>query len=324
MTVTIKGNYNPLERAQTGIYSLDYALSSRGVLGIPLRIMTEIYGVTHVGKSTLAYYLASRVNQKGEVVLCDFEGMDVDHLKRAMEVAGFDGTVNIIEPINNKGKIRTDEEMLTELTDLMWDNNEITATILDSIGAIQTSEQRTTDIGEGFAGKRAISVGEFAIKMKTALIGRKTPAVAFVTNHAHAIMGGGYGHQSAGGKKLQHLVAVKLYIYNSAKDNIKSGDDVLALVQGGKVEKLRFGGKGGEFKFVIAPNYGVRPNLCALQDCVDLGLAERGAVVKIGDKSFGRISEVFQRDMDGDNDFFTPFYKALKEHYESIKPTGME
>ena len=69
MPVEVIGDYESIPRMRTGLLSLDLALGNpnRSLLGAPLRSMYELYGNEHVGKSTLAYYLAGKVQGSGEI-----------------------------------------------------------------------------------------------------------------------------------------------------------------------------------------------------------------------------------------------------------------
>ncbi len=313
MTITIEGAYPKLQHVETGLYSLDRALAKGTTIGMPLRVITEIYGNTHVGKSTLSYYLAGKIRPSGTVLLCDFEGMDIEHLPIAMMPSGFDGTVKLIEAMDAKGKMKSHEDMLRELSNKFMELPDVNAGIVDSIGAIAPIFELESGIEEGMGAKRAVIVSRFVRRVLTSILGRTEASNLFVTNHSHSLIMS-QGHTSSGGVTLHGLAATRLYLYPKTTDNIKSGDEVLAYCVGGVAEKLRYGGKGGQFKFFIIPGHGVRPRLTAIQDCVDLKLAERGSVLKIGDKSFGYISKAVQEDLDGNEDFFAPFYEALKAH----------
>ena len=310
----IDTDYPSISRLPTGLHSLDMAVSWGDQIGYPVRTLTEVYGREHVGKSTLAYYLCgylgNQLKPDGTMLICDFEGMDRDHLMRATPT--FESTMHIIDAQDKKGKIRTHESMLDEITTGFSDENVVSG-MIDSIGAILPIFEKEDDMEGGMGARRAIVVAKFARKACDALVTRKTPAVMFVTNHSHEAVGGGHGHQSSGGVTLKHLAQVRMFLRYSTADHIKSGDEVLAWCVEGQLEKLRYGGKGRKFKFFIIPGYGVRTRLSVVQDCVDLGLAERSATVKIGDKSFGYISKMVEADLAGDDKVFAPFYEALKK-----------
>lgn len=311
--VKVEGDYTEINRISTGLYSVDAALSFQNKMGLPLRTIVEIYGHEHIGKSTFAYYLSGMMNPTGRILICDFEGLDVNYLPVATEPSGFDGTIEILRAVDNKGKMRSHESMLNEFTTRMLRDEDVSAGVIDSIGAILPTFEQASEIGEGFGAKRAVVVAQLARKGTHAVINKPTPSNIFIINHSHTVVSGGMGHQSAGGVVLKHLGAVRLYLYFSSRDHIKSGDEILAHAVAGNVEKLRYGGKGKTFKFMLIPGYGLRPNLTAIQDCVDLGLAERGAVVKIEDKSFGYISKLVEDDLEGRDEKFEPFFELLKK-----------
>ena len=319
MTIKVEGNYPEQDRIETGLYTFDLALSNRrtGQLGYPTKSVIEIYGSQGVGKSTMSYFLAGKRSVTGRVLLCDLEGLDVDYLPVAMEQSGFDGTVEVVNSVDNKGKMRSHESMINEMTDRTLYDEDVNAGILDSVGAILPTFESASEIGEGFGAKRAVIVAQFARKAAYAVNNKLTKPNIFVINHSHMIVSGGMGHQSAGGVVLGYLGIVKIFLRYATKDFIKTADDVLAFVLEGTVEKLRYGGKCRQFKGAYVPGYGIRPNLTALIDCVNLGLAERGTTVKIGDKSLGFISKFVEQDLAGNNEAFVPFYELLEKEKKS-------
>lgn len=312
------GNYDKIKRVSSSIFSLDQALRNdvTGETGFPLKTITEIYGNAGLGKSTFSYYLAGEVCKQlkpdGTIALLDFEGMDVDHLPRAISTGGFGGHVQVIEVLDNKGKPKTHEDMLDELVESMYANDDTICSIVDSIGAVVPVPEREAGIEEGFGAKRAVVISKFVRKLNDAILSTKIPKIAIATNHIHQAIGG-VGHNTSGGVQLTFAASVRIYIYNSSKDTIKSGDAVLANVLVGKIEKLRYGGKGREFKFVITPGRGVRPLLTSLIDAIDLGIVERGAVLKLDGKSLGRISDAVQHDIEEDRDYFKPIITELNK-----------
>jgi RecA/RadA recombinase len=310
------GAYDKIRRIDTGIFSMNQALRNdvTGENGFPIRTITEIFGNPGLGKSSLSYYLSGeitrQVNPTGTVALLDLEGMDSEHLPKAISTGGFSGKVQIVEAIDNKGKPKSHESMLDEWIDLL-DTPEAVCGIVDSIGAISPISEREAGIEEGFGAKRAVAVSRFIRKLMATIRESPDPKVALLTNHVHVAIGG-VGHTTTGGVQLSFAAATRIYIYNSSKDVIKSGDEVIANVLVGKLEKLRYGGKGREFKFVIIPGRGCRPLLTSVIDCITYEIATRGVTVKLGEKSYGRISEIVQKDIEGDVEFFAPFRNALK------------
>lgn len=321
----VEGDYPTLERIKTGLYSFDMALSHGGRVGFPTKSVIEIYGNAGIGKSTLSYFLAGKRSPNGRILICDLEGLDIDYLPIATDPTGFDGIIEIIRSVDAKGKTRSHENMINELTDRVLQEEDTQVGILDSVGAILPVFEQASDIGEGFGAKRAVVVSQFARKATFTVNNKPAQPNIFVVNHSHVIISGGMGHQTAGGVALGYLGAVRLFLRQSNTDNIKSGDEVVAYVTNGTVEKLRYGGKGRRFKFTMVPGWGIRPRLTLLQDTVDLGLVERGSVVKIGDKSFGYISKFVDYDLEDREDKFEPFLEALnKKQMEKLDQMKLE
>jgi len=325
MKVIVETNKSKVLRKETGLFSLDMAFAdlTKGQLGLPLNSFHEFYGAEHIGKSTLVYYLAGKLSDKGRIVLCDFEGLDIDYVPMVMELAGFADTLRVVDAADEKGKLRSHEKMLTEMTHILATDEKAHCGIVDSVGAIFPTFQKESDVGEGMGAKRAVIVSDFmraaidSIETKNVLY--DTPVTYFAANHAHSIVSGGYGHQSSGGQVLKHLSATRTFMYNSARDAIKRGDEVLAYVAHGKVEKLRYGGKGREFDVVIVPGHGVRPNLTAVIDCVNEGLAQRSSYVKIGDDSIERITTLVDEDLAGNDKIFEPFHELLEGRRRELR-----
>ena len=81
-----------------------------------------------------------------------------------------------------------------------------------------------------------------------------------------------------------------------------------------KLEKLRYGGTRRDelAQVFIIPGLGISVGLTAVFDCFRQGLASRGAIVKLGDKSHGRIGVLIDAARKSDNDVFQPFVEALR------------
>lgn len=312
--VRVLGNYPGITRKRTGLFSFDVAVGSRGELGLPMRTVVELYGYPNAGKSTLSYYIAPKVTEKSVVSICDFESADKDYIKRTAQAAGFAGDVRLADTVDDKGKPQTHEVMLgwvaTELAD-----KEVGAIILDSVGAIQPVAEAEGDFGEAFMGKRAKLVAQVSRSFVNTLRNKDRASVAIVINHVHSVIGG-RGHITAGGETLKYIAAVRLMIH--PREVLTDNEDkVLGFLVQGRVEKLRYGARGGSFTYYIIPEFGVHVGASAMFDCFELGLAERATTVKMGGKSMGYIGKEFlSYAIDGRQRKFAPFLEAL-EKYEA-------
>jgi RecA/RadA recombinase len=319
MSVEITGNYPAILRKESGLFSLDLALSSRGELGIPMRSIMELYGYTNVGKSTLSYYLAGHLTEKGTVVDCDLENADRKYYQRALVNSGLSGIGHLIDSVDDKKKPIPHEVMLGDMATRFVDE-ETGACILDSIGAVQPLAEKEGDFGEAFMGKRAKLVAQVSRNLVNSLRNKSRPSVAFIINHVHSVIGG-RGHITAGGDTLKYLAAIRIMMWTEEPFADDEEHPIGFLVRG-KVEKLRYGGRGREFTFYIVPDYGVHAGASAMFDCFNLELAERGTTVKIGKKSLGYIKKEFlEYAAEGKQRKFAPFQEEL-EKYKAKFPTG--
>lgn len=320
MPVEIVGNYPELKRERTGLYSLDWAFSSKGSLGVPMRTILELYGYTNSGKSTLAYYLAGVLTGKGNVALCDLEAADPEYIKTSMTNAGLNGSVIITDVVDNKGKFIPHEEMLQELSAKIREETTGVA-ILDSVGGIIPIAEATNDFGEANMGRRAKLVAQVARAFNANLRVKERPSVAIVINHVHSIIGG-RGHVTAGGEALKYLAASRVMIWPSERftEGADSEEFPIGFLVSGKLEKLRYGGPGREFQYYIVPGYGVHAGATAMFDCFNLGLAERGTTVKLDGKSMGYLKkDLLSYAYEGKDRKFDPFVEALKAHEDSMR-----
>jgi RecA/RadA recombinase len=313
----IIGDYPPIERRTTGLYTFDRAVGNpfKEAWGMPLRSMYEIYGASSSGKSTLSYFLAGKVNPTGEIDIADIEGLDLKYLELAIGASGFEGTLKVISEYDDKGKPRYHGAMLTELA--MRLAEEADAGIFDSVSSYASAAEEEGTIGEAHMGRRAKDMAQFVRKARRRLLYAEAPGALFFINHKYNNLGSA-GHTTAGGEEPKNLAAVRIWLYRKESHIIKTSDfdDFYAE---GRVMKLRYGGGGRKFGVFFLAGQGVHPGMTAVFDCFRLGLAERGATVKLNGKSQGRISELVESARAGETDKFEPFHKALDKFTGEIK-----
>lgn len=311
MPVEFVGEYEPIQRVVTGLYTLDRALADKSSIGIPLRSLYELYGYEHCGKSTLAYFLSGKIRPEGRVYIADFELLDREYLVRVLETAGFEGAVELVGGWNNKKKRPAfHSEALSDLAAQLREED-TSAVVFDSVTSFASMpEEKEDQLGQSFVGKRAFYVGQFARKAVSRLVQYNPPKAAFVINHSYQVIGS-RGSTTAGGQVLKAVAGVRIKIRRREQGFIEDKDHYLAR---GVVEKLRYGGKGREFNLFYIEGQGIHPGMTALFDCVELGIATRGNTVKIGDKSCGYLNaDLVTAAEAGDEKPFRPFYKALEE-----------
>ena len=317
MTSVIEGDIPTLARFSSGLYGLDHALGFNSEWGLPLRSLYEVYGHPGVGKSSLCYYLASKILPVGKVLFADLEGtMDGQYLLSCANQAKFDGVLKIIDYKDKKGEARTHESMIQEAADALTQDDMANGSVVDSIGMFQPIAEREGDIEEAFVGRRALAITKFARRASTWLRVSERPKALFVVNHVNPIIGG-RGHATPGGQALKYAASVRLMMYREQLEEKEK--ELGVLVSEVSVEKLRYGGSNKTRKALVAilPGIGLSPRVTAMYDCFQLGLAKREAFVKVmhrGEwKSVARIGVLLEDAMGGDVGKFAVFEEILGE-----------
>lgn len=312
--VKIISNHPTIERRESGLYTLDHALGQPDRPGLPLRSIYEIYGDAHSGKSSLVYYLSGRIAPNdGVIALADIEGVDQSYFEHAF--GAYEGTLKVIDEYDDKGKPRYHGAMLTELARGL--GSEYNVGIFDSISSYASAAEDEGTIGEAFMGRRARDMAQFLRKSRSNLLYNETPGALFLVNHKYAVLGSAGAHTTAGGLAPQNLSAVRVWLYR--KESIIKTADQDDYYAEGRVMKLRYGGKGRKFGVCFLSGRGVHPGLTALFDCFRLEIASRGATVKIGKTSHGRLSTLVAAARAGDEKPFEPFYEALQNFDGTIQ-----
>jgi len=303
MTIEIISKHPPITRVMTGFYSLDHAfINDLGELGVPIGHCWEIFGTTHVGKSTFAYSLSGilATNQKSNIVLCDFEGLDEKFLYRVLEGVGFSGKVNSVMEAE-------DEEQVDKMATLL-ESKDYCVAILDSISAISPLAEQQGDTGEANMGRRAFIMAQLSRKALHIFRFAKEPRTLILLNHWLPKIGS-RGYNAPGGEVKSFLTTIRVLL--KRVEEFPDGSYVLQ----GEVKKNRWGFHGKKFYAFMLSARGIHKGLTALYDCTMLGKAEyKNGIVKMNNESLGRMSKFVKGAHDGNEELFGCFYKALAEN----------
>lgn len=291
----------PIERVVTGFPSFDLALSDgKGGLGYPLRVLTEIFGPSGIGKSTLMFslagILATQIGKK-KIDFADFEGQSRDTLENALALNGFDGEIDVLR----NAKVDTHEKMMDRMIGDMM-SGACDVAMLDSIGAFSPIAEIEGSVADSNMGQKARVVGNWSRGMINALLTRKGPATGLYVSHQHSNIGF-IGSHTSGGETKNFLNGIKIKLR-------KLEDYDGGWVLDGTVEKNRYGRPKQHFFIFIIGGVGAHTGLSAVFDCYYSKLAtiER-KVIKLGDKSYGKIPAMIEAKEDAD--LFKPFFDAL-------------
>ena len=311
--IEVEGEYPVIERFQTGILSLDMALSNGPYIGAPLRVVYEIFGKPGVGKSTLTYYLSGKINKTGNIYVASLESFDRDYVVQSVTPSGFEGKIKLID-MQEKGKTRSHEAVLTDLIKAVT-NDDFNAGIFDSIGALIPTAEMEGELTDANMGVRARLVSKIAKKFSWNLINSERMGAIFIINHQHEVIGG-MGHTTAGGVTLKYHSRVRMGLWS---ETIKLSDEVAGYLVHGTIEKLSMGKTGRKFQLILLPGYGISPDLSAMFDCFELGLAKRDKSIQVDGQSLGYLSKFFEAAREGRTEMFAPFYAKLEDYVRENK-----
>jgi RecA/RadA recombinase len=309
MTINIIGDTVNVERLETGLWSFDRAFENqKGEIGFPLGKGVEIFGVTNCGKSTIVYGLSGLIASAQErfIALADLEGFDPDFLVTVLDNAGYSGDLQYIQRDD-------DEEVLDELVSVLRKpSGKYVVGILDSIGAISPISEQKGAIGEANMGRRAMILAQFTRKCLKLLRRPDAPTI-FMINHEYPRIGG-MGSDTPGGEVKKYLASIRIKVkrvwFKGKYEEYPDGSYVIE----GTVIKNRWGYKDRKFWLFVLAGKGIHKGLTAMYDGMRLGIVGRKRVVSIGDEKFGYLKNIVQEAQDGNEEFFEPFYEALRNY----------
>jgi RecA/RadA recombinase len=307
MTIKVLGDAPKIARQVTGLYSFDRAFTNgKGEIGFPIGVGTEIFGATHIGKSTLTYGLAGLIAnaQSKNIALADFEGFDPDFLVSVLETVKFNGNVQYLR---SKGDEETLDSLLTQLYE-----DEYSVGILDSVGSISPVSEVEGDLGDANMGRRAFLMAQFS-RAAMRLLHFNPSKTIFIINHYYPKIGG-RGGDTPGGEVKDFLLSVRIHVKRKfLKGKYVEYPDGSYIIEG-TVEKNRWGFKDRTFNLFILAGKGLHLGLTAMYDCVMLKKATAEKSIKIGDKSFGYMKDIVEQAQQGNDAFFMPFFEALNTY----------
>ena len=324
----VSEKYEPV-RVPTGLYSFDVAMGNTTTRGFPLGQISEIYGDPSVGKSTFSYYLAVKtatqdINRKlpdkfpieekdrGKypyIILCDVEGLNLNYIQRNFRRLGYKGSLYLVPQVQ-KGKLLTHSKMLDIAHEEFEERGNVL--ILDSVGAVVSDAELESELADANMGSRARLISKFLKRINQVRLSNH--GSVFLVNHLFTSLGTFQTKETAGGRTIRYLSSIRIHL--SRGDVWKKGNTILATITKGKVDKLRDGGGGDTFYFVIIPDYGISQNLTAIVDCLNLfpkefTLSDSGTLRFEGD-SLGNISKFIEYELTEQTDKFELFYTRLQ------------
>jgi RecA/RadA recombinase len=327
MTLEIIGDYPPVVRALTGLWSFDRAIGNpfSAEWGVPLRSLIEIFGPPESGKTSLGYTIAAAARESGHIMLASLEFTDKKYLENVMRHSGFHGTVEFLDFHDAAGKWLGHAKLLTDAVNRLGREEEIVALILDSVAAIVPPAREEGIIGEGFMADRAKFMKDMCSRVEAKLMNRTTPATFIALNHVtQSLDPYNKGHVTPGGTGLKFHGVMRVYMYRKEVFPKPADTDKSKLLKGfvaeGHLEKLRFGGRGRRFRVYIVPGVGVHSGMTAMFDCIALKVGARSdkGMISLQDSTMGRIGSFVEAAYTGKDEKFEPFLEVLADYNPSL------
>jgi recombination protein RecA len=260
----------------SGVNNIDAAL---GIGGVPRGRITEIFGKTGSGKTTLALHFALEAQKLGfGVGFVDAENaLDI----RRVEKMGIDkDQVVLSQPMSAEKGLSSVEAMVS--------SGDIKLIIVDSVAALIPQGEVDKEIGDSVMGLHARLMSQ-AMRKLAHPVAKKEVAVVFI-NQTRAIIGGfGYGPQSTttGGVALPYYASMRLEMkrIGSTKDSsqkIIAGKFRMTTVK----NKLAVAYKEAEFSI---DESGIDIAGILLEEAIKKGvLVVAGSWVRMGKESIGQ------------------------------------
>jgi len=303
----IVGDYPEIERVETGLWSLDRALSNGRQVGMPMTTY-EFTGFGGIGKSTVASSLMGMLSAhyQKDLVYAPIEPIDRELLSDILDSVLFQYKAHIVS-----GK--TDEEIIDEFCSMLGDDKVATG-IFDSLTAISPIAEMDSSSADMNMGRRARLAGVLARKLVHLNRFRTSPVATVIITHVAASMSTtptNTGSSTTGGETKKNLSKVRVKLRKMPEPTMTDQDENAYVVEG-LVEKFNFGKDKRKFYVVVLGGKGVHIGLTAMYDCKVLGLCSFGRSITLGGVKYGSMKSMLEKAHAGEHEYFQPFIDALK------------
>jgi len=328
----ISGDYADIARVETGLWSLDRALSGNSGLGIPMTFI-EVFGFQGVGKTTLVTSLMAMIaKQYGQkIAYAPFEHIDTQLMGHILDTHNCKEEVTLLSGWNTVKKFFpsykkqpkeniTDELILDCFIEAVKDTN-YCAGVVDSLSSIVTIAEAGSSVADRNMGKARV-VSAFARSVVHAFRVREdNPFCAIVLTHKSVPMGGGMptstGAVTTGGEVKKNVSKVRIGVRRLNEPSFEMNSkkelyDEPAYILEGRVEKNNFGRDDRKFFVAMLGGKGAHIGLTAMYECKRLGICSFGKNVNLGGQKFGSVATMLDLAHQGKDSEFQPFIDALQ------------
>lgn len=251
-----------------------------GIYGIPRKRITEIFGDSGVGKSSLCLQAVKQAQQQGlRVLWSDVEWSYDGNYAQSLGVDN--GNLGLLQT-------RHAEDILDELEQAI-DKGTYDLIILDSIGGLLPRQEAEKGAGEKTIGGQAGLVARFCRKVVPLLALRNVALV--VINHSFTdIMSGAI--KTSGGAKLEYHKSLSIRLKKTNRV-LKSGEKIIGKVIVGQVKKNKLAAtEGMELEAQMVFGSGFSSAFDLLDEALAKGIIEkRGQTYWFSQEKLGQISK---------------------------------
>lgn len=246
----------------TGAISLDYAL---GMGGIPRGRITEMYGPTGSGKTTLALSVAKSCQDNGGLIafvdaeyalnreLTDSIGIDADRFV-------------IVQPDNG--------EQAADVSKTMVESGLFDMVIVDSAAAMTPKKEIEADMEDQFMGLQARLLSRW-MRIMVGPVQQHNVAFIVINQIRTNLAQYGAPDESTGGKALKFYSSVRIEVRTSTGRQIKKGSEVIGTRVKSTVKKNKFASPFKVAEYDVYFGHGIDAASGLLDVAMDVGAIEK-------------------------------------------------
>lgn len=262
-----------VEVVSTGSLALDHAI---GVGGIPRGRITEIYGPTGGGKTTLALTAAKHCQDLGGIVaFIDAEQALNPELVTAI---GLDKSrLVLVQPDHGN--------QAADISKALVESDLFDMVIMDSAAAMTPKEEVEADMDQNFMGLLPRLLSRW-MRSITVPVQRHNVSLVVINQVRTNLSQYGAPNDSTGGQALKFYSSLRIEVRTSAGRQIKNGSEVIGTTVLATVKKNKFAAPFKKAEYDVMFGKGIDPGRGAFTVGLELGVINKSGntytVVKSG------------------------------------------
>lgn len=305
----------------SGSLTLDNAL---GIGGFPRGRITELYGNTGGGKSTLALESAKLCQDAGGVI--GFIDAEQALNRELVDQIGIDPGRFVI------AQTETGEQAM-DVCDDMVRSGVFDMIIVDSAAALIPRSEFEADYDAQQMGAQARMLSKFMRKI-TGPVGQYGVALVVINQIRSNLAAYGAPEESTGGKALKFFSSIRVEVRTSASKQIKVGSDVVGTTVTATVKKNKFAAPFKKCEYTITFGKGIDSAGDVFNVAVNMGIIERagntyyvrkqGANLEPTEVKLGVGAATAKVTLEEDTDLFPLVEEAVKSALRGPAPAVEE